>query len=181
MAGLETTVPHHVPAGELGEGFFQPDTLASAQYFDGLRRQSALEPERELVLAMLEDAVVSFQKYMGSTREKEQRIFTDAEDWFSSDDREWIFSFANVCDFLGLDAEYLRKGLARWKEAAVNRQTDMSANRKMETNHLQKGGMTYGRQVKDPNDRGRHTGGRQPELTHRRRAGTGAGARLAAV
>ena len=62
MAGLGATVPNYASAGELVETLFQPDTLLPAQYHDGFKRQS-LEPERELVLAVLEDAVVCFQKY----------------------------------------------------------------------------------------------------------------------
>ena len=117
MDGLAATAPSYASSGELGETLFQPDTLVQAQYHAGFKRQ-ALEPERELVLAMLEDAVVCFQKYFRSTREKEMRIFAETEAWFVSDDREWIFSFINICDLLGLDPDYLRKGLWRWRDAA---------------------------------------------------------------
>jgi len=30
-------------------------------------------------------------------------------------DREWLFSFINICDALTIDPQYLRKGLLRWK------------------------------------------------------------------
>jgi len=40
---------------------FQPDTLLSAQYFDTLRRKTLLEPEKRLMLAILEDAINCFQ------------------------------------------------------------------------------------------------------------------------
>lgn len=39
---------------------FQPDTLLSTQYFDNLRRNNLLEPEKRLMLALLEDAIHSF-------------------------------------------------------------------------------------------------------------------------
>ncbi|MGH7873082.1 MAG: hypothetical protein ACREQO_12780, partial [Candidatus Binatia bacterium] len=35
-------------------------------------------------------------------------------------DQIYPFSFENVCEALGYDAEYLRNGLRRWKEAAVD-------------------------------------------------------------
>ena len=40
---------------------FQPDTLLPAQYFETFRRKSHLEPEKRLMLAVLEDAVACFQ------------------------------------------------------------------------------------------------------------------------
>ena len=61
MAGLQATASYNASSGEHIETLFQPDRLVPAQYLDGFRRQSPLEPERELVLAMLEDAVVSFK------------------------------------------------------------------------------------------------------------------------
>ena len=118
MTGLGATVSNYASSGEFVESLFQPDTLLPAQYHDGFKRQT-LEPERELILAVLEDAVVCFQKYFRSTGEKEKRLFEDTEEWFVSDDREWIFSFINICDLLGLDPDYVRKGLWRWRDAAI--------------------------------------------------------------
>ena len=34
-------------------------------------------------------------------------------------DQTWLFSFQNICDVLGLDADYLRRGLRVWKERAL--------------------------------------------------------------
>jgi hypothetical protein len=89
----------------------QADTLAAAEFLAGCRRNFPLEPERELVLALLEDALDCFQKYFDSPRPKSRRLFAETEAWFFSDDRERPLSFANVCDFLGLDPDYLRRGL----------------------------------------------------------------------
>ncbi len=41
---------------------FQPDTLLSAQYFENFRRTTFLEPEKRLMLAILEDAIKCFQE-----------------------------------------------------------------------------------------------------------------------
>ena len=43
---------------------FQPDTLLPAQYFGTFRSKTRLEPEKSLLLAVLEDAVICFQKYL---------------------------------------------------------------------------------------------------------------------
>jgi len=29
---------------------------------------------------------------------------------------DWIFSFVNCCDALGIEPDYLRQGLLRWKQ-----------------------------------------------------------------
>jgi hypothetical protein len=43
------------------------------------------------------------------------RLFRDVNEWFSSDDRHWLFSFVNVCDTLGLEPTYIRTGLKLWR------------------------------------------------------------------
>jgi len=43
---------------------FQPDTLLPEQYLETFRRRFYLEPEKKLMLAVLEDAIACFQKYI---------------------------------------------------------------------------------------------------------------------
>ena len=95
---------------------FQPDTLLSEQYLETHRRKTHLEPEKRLMLAILDDAVACFQKHITAQRPKEKVLFQDAEDWFLEKDSDWCFSFENICESLGLDPDYLRKGLMQWKE-----------------------------------------------------------------
>src|SRR5215813_2680997 len=94
----------------------QPDTLLPSQYFAALKRKGAHEPERRLVIAVLRDAVDCFQKHLWARDRKARQLFLDAEEWISSDDRSWPFSFENVCDLLQINAEYLRRGLLAWRE-----------------------------------------------------------------
>ena len=93
----------------------QPDTLLPSQYFAALRRKGAHEPERRLVIAVLQDAVDCFQKHLIARDRKAQQLFHDAEEWIDSTDRSWPFSFENVCDLLQINSEYLRRGLMVWK------------------------------------------------------------------
>lgn len=95
---------------------FQPDTLLPAQYFDTVRRQDHLEPEKKFMLAILEDAVACFQKYIFAHDARGKTIFAEAEQWIMEENGDWIFSFENVCDALGLNPSYVRQGLLRWKE-----------------------------------------------------------------
>jgi len=95
---------------------FQPDMLLSAQYFENLRRRTHFEPEKRLMLALLEDAINCYQDNLISRSGKKKRLFEDTEQWILRTDGDWIFSFDNVCDALGLNPEYVRQGLLRWKE-----------------------------------------------------------------
>lgn len=90
---------------------FTPDTLLPTQYFDRLRRRSDHTGERRLMIAVLEDAVEVYRKKAGARDRRGRQLFADAEAWIESDDRSWLYSFANICDILGIDASYLREGL----------------------------------------------------------------------
>jgi hypothetical protein len=95
---------------------FQPDMLLSAQYFGNLRRKTHLEPEKRLMLALLEDAINCYQDTMLSRRPKKRRLFEETEKWILEVGGDWIFSFDSVCETLGLNPDYVRQGLLRWKE-----------------------------------------------------------------
>jgi hypothetical protein len=98
---------------------FQPDTLVPEQYLDTFRRKLPLEPEKKLMLAVLADAIACFQKYVFARDGKGKMLFQEADDWIQDTNSDWLFSFANVCEILGLAPDYLRQGLARWKAAKL--------------------------------------------------------------
>ncbi len=97
----------------------QPDTLLPSQYFAALKRKGNHEPERRLAIAVLQDAVDCYQKHFRARERKARQLFLDAEEWIASQDRSWPFSFDNICDLLQINPEYLRRGLAIWKERQV--------------------------------------------------------------
>ena len=98
---------------------FQPDVLVSSQYLATYQRKFNLDPERMLMLAVLEDAVVCFQDNLAAACSRKRALHRDAEQWILDGDRSYLFSFENVCETLGYDAGYLRQGLRRWKEEAL--------------------------------------------------------------
>ena len=100
-------------------GLFQPDTLLPSQFFDRIRRRSEHDGERRLMIAVLEDAVDVYRKQAGARDARAQQLFHEAEEWIEDPDQTWLFSFQNICDVLGLDADYLRRGLRVWKERAL--------------------------------------------------------------
>jgi hypothetical protein len=103
--------------GGSGAGLFEPDILLPNQYFAAFRRGRAVEGERRLMLAVLEDAVDSYRKYALARDPREQACFLDAREWFLSGDRSWLFAFENICDVLEMNADYLRSGLDKWRRA----------------------------------------------------------------
>ncbi|MDH3445160.1 MAG: hypothetical protein OEN50_14630 [Deltaproteobacteria bacterium] len=96
---------------------FQPDTVMPTQYMETFRRLTHLEPEKRLMLAVLEDGVACFQKYATARDGRGKKIFLETESWLTEEPSERLYSFANVCESLGLNADYLRQGLMRWKAA----------------------------------------------------------------
>ena len=100
----------------------EPESVLPSQYFAQAAVDASLQPEKRLMLAVLEDAVGTFQKYVERPRaDSAQRLFAEVEDWFASDDQDWPYSFVNISHALGLDAAYLRAGLARWRDRQRSR------------------------------------------------------------
>jgi hypothetical protein len=112
------TVPRGPLIEEKAMMIFQPDILIDAQFQASQRRRFHLEPERVLMLAVLQDAIGCFQEHLGAKCKRKQAMYNDAAQWISSTDRSYLFSFENVCDALGFDPGYMRDGLARWQRTA---------------------------------------------------------------
>lgn len=116
---LQERAPHRSPlVDERAMMIFQPDVLIDAQFQASQRRRFHLEPERVLMLAVLQDAVGCFQEHIAARCKRKQAMHSDAAEWISSTDRSYPFSFENICDALGFDPGYMREGLARWKRTA---------------------------------------------------------------
>jgi hypothetical protein len=79
-------------------------------------RAGALEqqPERRLMIAVLEDAMRIYEGHARSCDKKGQRRFQEAARWFASNAVEWPFSFLGICSTLGLEPQGLRARMAAW-------------------------------------------------------------------
>jgi hypothetical protein len=93
----------------------EPETVLPSQFFDRFQIDASLQPEKRLMLAVLEDAVGTFQKHVTTPTRRGRRLLAEAEEWFASSDREWPFGFENICQALDLEPDYIRAGLARWR------------------------------------------------------------------
>ena len=103
---------------EEGSGpVFQPDTLLPTQFFAKLRQKAFVEGEKRLMAAVLSDAVDSYMKLAFATEPRSRQVYLDSESWiFQNESGPWFFSFLNICDVLGLDPDYIRDGLLKWKD-----------------------------------------------------------------
>ena len=91
-----------------------PEILLPVQFVDHHTKQG----EKRLMLAVLEEAVATFQRNLHAKTARGQRLFREAEEWIASPDTSWMFAFESICHTLGLDPQYLRDGLERLKERA---------------------------------------------------------------
>jgi hypothetical protein len=95
---------------------FQPDELAAHQYHRNFERVTPLEPERRLMLAVLQDAIACFQTYLHAKRRKEKKLHEDAVSWIFNESDDRVFSFESVCSACGLNPDYLQVGLSKWRD-----------------------------------------------------------------
>ncbi|MGH7965892.1 MAG: hypothetical protein ACRERD_29420, partial [Candidatus Binatia bacterium] len=86
-------------------------------------------PEVALMRAVLADALDCFQKQFRPGGEREaQRLAREAEEWFFADDYNSLFSFVHISAVLGLDPEYIRRGLKRWRQVQSREKNSHSAS-----------------------------------------------------
>ena len=74
-------------------------------------------PEVSLVAAIFDDAIRCARR---SGRAVTHRQSEEALAWIASDRRDWPFAFANVCEFLGMDAHVVRRRLRTGVAATVH-------------------------------------------------------------
>ena len=92
---------------------FRIDNLIRGKSQDRFETKYFRDPVIRLMLAVLEDAVNCYVKYHDAKSRRGQRIFREAKEWFFSDDSNWLFSYENICDLVGINPSYLRNGMLR--------------------------------------------------------------------
>jgi len=86
-----------------------PLATPPAQFYAIWSHSTYIPPERELALAVMERAIDDLAQSRFAKTRRGQREYWDAYDWVAAEDREWPFSFVNLCDALGLDVESTRR------------------------------------------------------------------------
>jgi hypothetical protein len=103
---------------------FEPDPLAAAQHASTAKRTYPLQPELRLLAAVLEDAVAALTTDQRRCSSRQRRDYRETLRWINAgENNDWVFSFSNVCEALGLDPNYLRAGLLRKIGAVSGPQT----------------------------------------------------------
>jgi hypothetical protein len=82
-----------------------------------LQGQGEKQGEKRLMLAVLAEAVGTFQRHARATSRRGERLFREVDEWINSMDNSWIYSFESICHTLGLDSDNLRAGLRVWESA----------------------------------------------------------------
>ena len=106
-----------IPGSDFEADLFRSDTLAPYEYWQVHRRNRFRQPEFELMLAVLEDALQCFFTNVQMRSRREKRIFTETEEWFICIESDGVFTFENICSVLGIDPDYIRGGLGLFKSA----------------------------------------------------------------
>ena len=91
------------------------DVVLPSQFFSALADPRS-EPERRLMIAVLEEAISAVLSRAAANGEERRAVALEAERWFASDSRSWPFAFCTVCDILGLDIDSVRQVIASWRE-----------------------------------------------------------------
>jgi len=91
----------------------EPDIFLPSQFYgtSGLSRK--LEGEKRLMIAILKDAVECLDKYRGARNSLGRSQYQSAIEWVKDNSTDWLFSFTNICDFLGFDPQYMREVLLK--------------------------------------------------------------------
>ncbi len=102
-------------ARDMWETVGDPDVMLPEQFFERYRAVSPVAAEERLMLAVLENAVGTYQKYAFARDRHGRGLFAEAARWIEADDGTWPYSFVNICHALGLEPAHLRSGLDRWR------------------------------------------------------------------
>ena len=69
-------------------------------------------PERNLLTALLFDGIQSYMAYFFAKGADSKTKYREAYAWIHKREDDYVFSFESVCEALGIDADYLRIGIA---------------------------------------------------------------------
>ena len=112
---------------------FEVDILATED-FARIHRSRLLSPEHQLMAAVLDEAIADYQRCSKARDKKGMEQFADAQAWILESNSDWIFSFVNCCEALGIEPDYLRQGLLRSKQGKRTRPSSAAAIQRQKTN-----------------------------------------------
>ncbi len=97
-----------LPSASHASDIFAAEIMLPVQFFSPHCTEL---PEKRLMLAVLEDAVLTLRRHAGDRGMKAQRSVREIEQWVEACNRDWPFSFENICSALNFDPSVMRRGL----------------------------------------------------------------------
>lgn len=116
-----------IDLGDSTGSVFEPDVVLPSEFYRS-RHVEIRGGERRLMSALLSDGIEAYiaqcsrsvyDPHGGSQSTRGGN--DDAHEWVHTRDYTYVFSFDNVCESLGIDAEYLRLGLRRYVDSIRQR------------------------------------------------------------
>jgi hypothetical protein len=90
-------------------------SLIEQSAIGGQRAALRWSSEYRLLLAVLQDAVACWFRYCRAQSGRERRLFQEIYEWFWDKNRDWLYAFESICEYLDLDPDAIRRGLVRWQ------------------------------------------------------------------
>jgi hypothetical protein len=103
------------------DGLFVPDIILPSQQSDSRSRH--LEPEKQLMLAVLADAVRCFLMGSVSTQGFRRRLSADAARWLLRAKGNGPFSLNYICEALEIDPSRFRRGILHCRDRGLEGET----------------------------------------------------------
>jgi len=106
------------PNGNAGSNdrwkMFGTEIILPVQYTPPRNAEGRCEGERRLMLAVLEEAIVTLKLHLRGPSVHSRRIVAEIENWLASGSRAHTFAFATICDVLGFDVPAVRQAVKDW-------------------------------------------------------------------
>jgi hypothetical protein len=95
------------------------DAIHPTQYYLANRSMRLAGGEKKLMLAILKDAIKCYRRNLAGKSVHSKKIFTETEEWFIDDDTTYLYSFRNICAWLGVDFKLIREKLIEMKDVPI--------------------------------------------------------------
>ena len=118
-------------SGSWFDAKLQSDELLPVQFYDLTRRRSVLDGETRLAFAVLEDALRIYVNHTHRPPSPDRQDELDeVRAWFDVTRDPSPFSFRNICDTIGVDADSLRGRLGTLRPENFSRRTHRTVGRR---------------------------------------------------
>ena len=105
---------------DFASGVFEPDVIVPSHFTKKVGTELS-GGERRLMAALLSDGIESYISYASGLHNRRlagvdslSEAARESLEWVDTKDFSYVFRFDNVCQSLGIDPDYLRKGLRNY-------------------------------------------------------------------